>query len=146
MAEAVKDYAVDQIQIVMGAAPMTGFSEGSKASFTKPEDSWLVKVGVGGTVTRARKQHPIIVCTLKLMKTSISNDILSGLHALDMKTKGGGRVPFLLKDLWGTTLAFAPESWVVKIPDENVDEEVTSREWSIVIVSDIHEGFWLGGN
>ena len=126
----VRTYDANKVVVVFGANILTGFADGSFLTVERSEDSFTVYVGSSGEVARSRSNNKTGTSTLKLMQTSLSNDILSAYMVAD-ELSGQGIVPFQVKDLQGTTLVLAKESWVLKPADAEFARETGEREWKI---------------
>jgi hypothetical protein len=67
---------------------------------------------------------------------------MSGIALLD-DASNAGVLPFLMKDLNGTTLVTAENAWILKVPNVEYTRDATSRVWilqtNLLIVN-------LGGN
>jgi hypothetical protein len=126
----VRTYDANKVVVVFGANILTGFADGSFLTVERSEDSFTVYVGSSGEVARSRSNNKTGTSTLKLMQTSLSNDILSAYMVAD-ELSGQGIVPFQVKDLQGTTLVLAKESWVLKPADAEFAREAGEREWKI---------------
>ena len=126
----VRTYDASKVVVVFGANILSGFADGSFLTVERSEDSFTVYVGSSGEVARSRSNNKTGTSTLKLMQTSLSNDILSAYMVAD-ELSGQGIVPFQVKDLQGTTLVLAKESWVLKPADAEFARETGEREWKI---------------
>ncbi len=126
----VRTYDANKVVVVLGANILSGFADGSFLTVERSEDSFTVYVGSSGEVARSRSNNKTGTSTLKLMQTSLSNDILSAYMVAD-ELSGQGIVPFQVKDLQGATLVLAKESWVLKPADVEFARESGEREWKI---------------
>lgn len=131
-----------QIIIAFGAIPITGFPDGDFISIVPDGPSFEVVKGADGSVDRANK-NPIYTVTITIKQTSISNDLLSAHNALDVATNIGA-VPLTVKDLNGTSLFFAPQAWIEKVPDAATGNTINTREWIFRTGADSVN--FIGGN
>jgi len=111
------------------AVIFTGFAAGTFLTITQNGDDFEKERGADGTVDRINKNSDdySIECTIKM--TSLTNDILSAIRKLD-KTTNTGKGIFAVKDLNGTTLFTAPQTWIRKAPDPDYGDALTSRNWA----------------
>lgn len=125
---AVRKYNPKQITITVGPYAITGFSDGSFVRVEHDEDAFSKRVGTDGEVTRAQSNNNTGKITITLDQASPANDLLMALAVLD-RTSGAGIVPSTIRDVNGTTLVFAQNSWVQKIADIDFANESQDREW-----------------
>ncbi len=126
----LKTYDAKAISVIFGGRIFTGFAEDAKVSVTRTNDSFSMKSGVDGEVTRSKSNDRSGTVTISLMQTSSDNDFLSGIVAGD-ELSNTGILPVIIKDNNGTTLHTAPEAWVRKPADDADTKEAGSREWNI---------------
>lgn len=125
---AVRKYNPKQIILTAGPYAITGFSDGSYVRVEFDEDHFNKRTGTDGEVTRTQNNNYTGKVTFILDQASPANDLLSGLAALD-RVSGDGIVPVTVRDINGTTIAFAQEAWVQKIADVDFANESQDREW-----------------
>jgi len=118
-----REYDPQKVQIILGAAPITGFAAGTYVSIEQDEASFETVVGADGEVARARRAARTGTMTLTLMHTSIANAILTGLHASDVI------FPVLVKD--GANVVVSGEAWVEMPAAFERGVEVGDSEWTI---------------
>lgn len=130
---AVKVYSQDEVSVNIAGNPIDGGrGDDEFISITQNEDDFTAKSGVDGEVTRSRNKNRITRIVLTLQATSASNDILSAIHNLDLKTDGGsGIFPIQVRDRAGTQVFIAPEAWIVKAPDLKFAKESGQTPWLI---------------
>lgn len=127
-----KTYDPDQVDVLFGLVPLTGWADGSFITITYDEKTFTVKSGTDGQFTRSKRKGRIATVTAKLMQSSDSNAVLSAAHEADYQApNGAGIVPLLVRDKGGTTLFACAEAWVTGLPDQDFDREAGSREWEI---------------
>lgn len=124
----VRTYDPNKIIVVFGAIPMTGFGEGSFVTIARNGDLFEKSRGADGTVDRINKNATDFSVTIVLKQTSIANDALSTIMTQDLLTNTG-KYPLSIKDLTGTELFFAPQSWIAKDPDDEYSDTLGTREW-----------------
>ncbi len=126
----------DQVDVSMGAIPLSGFAEGSMIEYEPDGDQFNEVDGVDGTLTRSKKVVRKGTITVHLMSTSNSNDVLTGFHAVDLAAPGGaGVVPFVIRDRNGATLMTFPKSWVMAFPKVTMADKAQDQAWKIRVVS-----------
>ncbi len=129
-----KNYDPDQVTIAIAGIPIHGFADGSFCTITQEADAFSDVVGTDGEVTRSRTNDRRATCTVKLMQSSDSNDLLSALYNSDILGQNGAGVgAFLVRDRNGRALFTADACWVMKAPDVDFDRTATAREWTIRI-------------
>lgn len=124
----MRTYDPKLIVITFGAIIFTGFAEGTFVQVTRSGDIFEKQKGADGSIDRINKNAFDFRVTATLKQTSLTNDLLSAAMTADMLTNLGA-LPFLIKDLKGTTLFFAPQAWIAKDPDDEYGDSLGSREW-----------------
>lgn len=128
MAE-MKTYDFNQVSCIAGGNPITGFAEGDdviKVEYDK--ELFSTVVGANGEATRTKSNNFSAKVTLKLLKTSLANDILNQFYQSD-RLSNSGLFPFLLKDNNGTDLHSAEQMWIEKSPSVGHGENPSVNEW-----------------
>ncbi len=116
--------------VTMGTILITGYAPDTFLTIATEDDFFEKVRGADGSVERYAKNVFDAMITLTLLGTSMSNEQLMILHELD-KLTNAGKVPFLMKDLLGTTLAAFAQAWIKKTPDMEVSSSAITREWTI---------------
>jgi len=116
--------------ITMGPILITGFAPDTFLTIATEDDFFEKVRGADGSVERYAKNVYDAMITLTLLGTSFANEALMLLHESD-KLANLGKVPFLMKDLNGTTLATFPQAWIKKTPDLEISSSAVTREWTI---------------
>lgn len=132
---AVHTYDPQKVQIILGAAPVTGFADGTFVTVEQEGDDFTTKVGADAEVTRTRNAPRNATMLLTLMATSTFNAVLSALR------ESQAVFPILVKD--GATVIAAAEAWIQKPPPFERGTEAGDAQWTIAI------GKWnpvFGGN
>jgi hypothetical protein len=125
---AVRKYNPKEVTVTVGAFAISGFSDGSFVRVEFDEDHFSKRVGTDGEVTRTQTNNYTGKISITLDQASPSNDVLSGIAALD-RASGAGIVSSTVRDVNGTSLAFAQNSWVMKQADIDFANESQDREW-----------------
>lgn len=118
-----KTYDPGKLQLILGAAPITGFADGTFLTVEQDEDSFAVRTGADGEVTRTRMASRTATMTIVLLATSLSNAILTGLAETEVI------FPVLIKD--GANVVSAGEGWVQKPPTVERGVEAADSEWVV---------------
>lgn len=139
---AVFTFDPKSVIITIGGVPMSGFADGTFLEITADNQQFSKVVGADGFTTRVKSNNYGAVMTLTLAQTSPSNDVLSGILALD-RAQNAGVVPVLIKDMSGTTLVFSSTAWIQQFPDMAFGSEINNRAWTIDL-ADID--IFIGGN
>lgn len=132
-----KTYDPKKLKITLGPDPtgaigihvVTGFAKDTFVKIGRISDSVLSEVGASGEVARALNADHRGAMELTLIQTSLTNDFLSLMLALDENT-GAGAVPLLVKDLRGNTVYAAKNCWIKKPADSEFAQAIQSRAWS----------------
>jgi hypothetical protein len=133
MSNELKTFDVKRFAVIIGVMPAvsSGLSSADDAiQFKRNEDSFTDQAGLTGEVVRSRQYNKSGEVILKVMKTSMLNDYLSGLHQLDMQS-GGGVIPILAKHYDSLTTLGASYAWIKKPPDYSIGKEVGDVEWTL---------------
>jgi|SRR5690606_38297095 len=109
---------------------ITGFAVGSMIIASRNEDAFTMAPGAVGDVTRVRSRNRTGSIIFNVIQSAPANSVLSAIHAED-ELIGTGVGPSFLKDLNGTTIIEAPESWIRKYPDAEFGTDETPREWIV---------------
>lgn len=136
MTDTLKEYDPTDVDLFVSGVPIDGFADGEMITLSFTSQAFTSKVGSTGEVARSRSSDRRAVCTIKLMQTSDSNDLLSALYTADQLAKNGAGVgAFLLRDGQGRSIYTGESCWVQKHPDVSFDREPGAREWVIEIAA-----------
>ena len=124
----VRTYDPKLVIVTFGAIPIFGFMSGTFISITRSGDVFEKDKGADGTIDRVNKNANDFRIALTIKQTSLTNDALSVVLLAD-QTSNTGKYPFTIKDLNGTALFFAPQSWIAKDPDDEYSDSLVGREW-----------------
>lgn len=130
------------IMMILGGIPIQGVSDGTFVKVSMTERAFSLHKGEqdDGTRIRNRKSHGSIEFTLGAQ--SPTNARLAALHASDL-LRGDGVVPFLIRDLKGTSLFSGDEAFIEGMPDWERSGQHTPVTW-VVLVNKL-KGF-VGGS
>lgn len=124
----VATYDAKAVQVVFGGFTMSGFAKDSKVDIEFDENAWTKQIGVDGEGTRSKTNNQGAKITVKLMQSSKSNDILSGIEKLDRMTNSGA-LPLMIKDSSGNSLYLCESAWIAKHPKVEFSVDAGPREW-----------------
>jgi hypothetical protein len=128
--------------VLVGGIRIQGFADGEGVSVELDDDLYSKVTGADGDVSRARRHGLAGNGKVTLAQTSQSNDVLMGFAIAD-RTDNAGVVPFMIKDILGTTAIFVPYAWVKKPPAFTAGKEITNREWMFDFAN---TELFIGGN
>lgn len=129
----MKNYDPKQYVLVFKGIRFRGYHSGTVIEVERMTDTFTEDVGADGDVVRVRGHDRRGTVTVTLQGTSPVNDMLSLVAAVgeDEDNTDADVGSLTLKDLNGTTVAFASEAWIVKPPNVPVAMEHTPRVWVI---------------
>lgn len=131
----LKTYDPQSVQLVFNGIQFRGFADGTFITVERLTDTFSDTVGAQGDVVRTRSRDRRGTVTATLQGASPTNDLLSAIAIDDEDPEAGdyaaGVGDLAVKDLNGTTLAFAQEAWIVKLPNAEFATEHTPRQWVI---------------
>jgi hypothetical protein len=127
---ATKVYDPASVLMSFAGIPIRGFADGTMVNIEFNEDAFSLQMGTDGEGTRSKTNNRSAKVTISLMQSSDTNDLLSGVHTLDLNSPGGDGVgPLLIKDGQGRSLFLAEKAWIMKSPGAEYGREATAREW-----------------
>lgn len=126
---AVKTYDPANVIITFNGVPLTGFADGEFITITSPSERFTKVVGADGLVSRAKSNDNTHEVTVTLTGTSISNDYLTGIVALD-RYGNAGKGALQIADLNGTALFAWEEAWIRQPSDVSFDKTITDKAWT----------------
>lgn len=137
-------YDPSQVSVIVGGVIVDGWSDGDAIKAERAEDNYMTKVGIDGSVGRARNANKMGTFTFTLKSTSPANAALSALCAVDdLINDGLVAFPIAIVDGSGKDLAGATQCWIQKVPPLVKGKEVGDNEW-IFAAADMK--IFLGGN
>lgn len=135
MPSPIATYDPTKMQVIIGANPASGFTDGTFISVSQDNDSYAKRTGADGEVARSKMANRGATMTLTLLSTSLTNAALSAYHL------AGTIFPVTIKD--GSNVVFGAQCWVQRPPNVDRGTDVSDSEWTIAIAE------WtpsLGGN
>ena len=138
----VKTYNAAEVSVLVGTRRLTGLAEASFVKATRDVEAFTKKVGATGEVTRSKSNNKAGTVEVTLDQASNDNDFLSELAALD-EASSAGIVPISIIDGSGTTVIFARQGWVQKLPEVDKGRESGENVW---IFDTGQMSTFIGGN
>jgi len=124
-------YDLDQVTVALGPILIDGFQEGEAVTIETP-DTFTMKVGADGKVTRSKTLNLSAIVTITVMQSSAAMDLLGALHLLDRNApNGAGVVPLYIRDRSGRSVYTGAQAWIAKAPDITFGNEATPRAWVV---------------
>lgn len=125
--------ADEQTLSIAGQQIDSGFAEGEFVSIEMASDDFGDKAGADGEVARFKTNDRRATIKIKLLQTSLGNNILSQLRRLALDSVNGADVGvFELRDRSsGVLVAHADKAWVMKPPTVARAREVGEVEWTL---------------
>ena len=133
----MKSYASDKVSVIFNGTPITGLMDGTAVTVGRNVDSAAMHIGFGGEGTVVWSSDKSGIITLRLKQTSLSNAVLSAAEA----TRLVG--PVIIKDTNGNSLHSGAKAVVSAMPYSEYAQELSVREWTIMVEALIH---FEGGN
>lgn len=137
----IATYDPAQHSISFAGNILTGFAPDSVVEIEQDNDTFGYTASADGPGARSRIRDESCTIRVRLLKTSMSNNILSAIWEAD-KLKGIGVKEFLAKDLSGLT-TFAGDSWIQKPPNMVVGSDIETYEWTLRCAKP--HAFFIGG-
>lgn len=139
----VKTYDPKQMIVTFGGVQLSGFADGTFVSIVPNDQAFAKTVGADGEVVRAKTNDYTYEVSITLLRTSDSNDYLSGIHITDKLTSKGA-LPLTITDLNGNTVFFVESAWIRQLPDAEDGKEIGERTWIFDTVQ--ADEYIVGGN
>ena len=133
----MKQYAADKVSLIVDGTPMTGLAEGSFITVGRVTESATLHVGADGKGTMVINADKSGTFVARFAQSSLSNAVLSALEATHAV------FPVILKDTNGNSLHSGAKGFVSAMPSSDYAQELSTREWTIIVESLIH---FEGGN
>lgn len=140
MAGDILTYAPSTVTLVLCGYVLTGVVSISLQWKSSP---FTVKRGIRGQHTRIGTKDRQSTCTIEVLQTSITNDILSEILEQDTRNYSG-RLEFSVKDASGTTQWATTQCFLRAWPDASFSSAIETRKWDVEILSYISGK--IGGN
>ncbi len=125
----MKTYDPKKCMVIFGVRQITGFAEDSMITVTPHGEGAQTYVGCDSEVARSIDPDATYDVKMSLAQTSSCNEYFSAIYNRDRK-EGDGVMPLLIKDLAGTTLFAATESWIKNMPEWSRGKTIGANEWN----------------
>lgn len=135
-------YVPEKVSVSIAGHIVSGYAEGSFVEVDYTNDRISMSKGADGETARVITSDDSGSVTIRLLQTSLSNDVLSALYLADI-TSHSGLFPLTVKDDNGNTKIFSDAAWVKKLPTTSFGNELEDREWVIDCAS---LTVFVGGN
>ena len=136
----VYTYSPSEVQLTFGGYTVTGWQS---ISITRSVDAFKPVRGIRGKHTRVRNADTSCTITIPLLQTSMSNDVFSRIHELDIQ-KATGRIELTLSDLKGTSVFSSREAYILGYPEVVYSGEFEYRQWRLFCQNT--GNYTIGGN
>ena len=133
-------YSPSEVQLTFGGYTVTGWQS---ISITRSVDAFKPVRGIRGKHTRVRNADTSCTITIPLLQTSMSNDVFSRIHELDIQ-KATGRIELTLSDLKGTSVFSSREAYILGYPEVVYSGEFEYRQWKLFCQTT--GSYTVGGN
>lgn len=129
--ELVGTYDGAEVTGVLGALPLYGLSDGDAITAQRSGALYTKRVGIKGSVARARSADKSGTIEIRLLATSAANDAISAMVNLDSLTVDGKAVfPITVADLSGRTVISAGQAWLESMGPVTFGGEVGERVYT----------------
>lgn len=136
-----RTFSINELIVVYGGIQITGFIDGEFITVSYDDEIFKHVNGADGEVARIKSNKLMATATIRLLQTSLTNDVLSGFLLADIAENITQL--FIIKDLNGNTILSASQCSISKFSDVGYGTENVNREWTIKIPKLL--GF-VGGN
>ena len=126
----LKTYDAKGCSITFGGIIVTDFADGDFISVTGMADNFEGVTGADGSENRINKNMTGCDVTVTVSQTSITNDLLSTVHAADKLTNTGIKA-FQFKDINGTSIVSSGQAYIKGYADLTDGNSLGTRAWNI---------------
>ena len=137
----VRTYDPKRISITFLGNIITGFADGDFVEITG-EDGFEMRKGAAGDEDRINKNETGRDVNITLMQTSISNDVLTAAHQVDV-ISNDGKGPLQVKDLNGNSILYSAQAYIKKTADQTRGDSLGTIVWNFRAPHAIYD---VGGN
>lgn len=124
-------YSPEDVTILLGGIyKVEGLTDGSFVQISEEEARYKTTVTADGMVSRTHVKNPTHRVTLTTNSTADVNNVLSAWASSD-GLLFGAMIPLFIKDGLGTTMFYAPLSWIEEVPVTDMGVDVNERAWVI---------------
>lgn len=129
-----KFYDPDLVTFTFAGVTVDGYATDGMLSVEFSDEAFKVVRGLDGVLSRSKVLGRYATITCKLMQTSRSNAVFTGIHTQDLLSSGGAGVsPVMLKDGNGASIVVSDEAWINGFPNIDYGGEAGPREWKITV-------------
>jgi len=128
--ELLGTYDFNDVILIVGVKRIEGFEEGTEITAERNEDSFTMKTGVGGNVTRSKSNNFSGFIEFSLQHLAKDNAFLEALMLVDERT-GVGIIPVAIIDKSGKEKLVATEAWLTRPANKSYGKESGARPWRI---------------
>jgi hypothetical protein len=132
-------YSPQKVILAFGGYTITGWQT---LTVERGADGFIPIKGIRGKHTRSRNPDTSCTITVPLLQTSMSNDVFSRIHELDL-ANGTGRIELTLKDTGGTTVMESIEAYILGYPTVVYSDGFSYHVWKIFCQ---YTNITVGGN
>ena len=133
-------YNPNEVQLSFGGYVITGWQS---ITITRSVNAFKPIRGIRGKHTRAKNLDTSCSITFPLLQTSMSNDVLSRIHELDIQ-QSTGRIELTIKDLKGTSVFSSREAYILGYPEVTFSGDFEYRSWTLFCQTT--GSYTVGGN
>lgn len=127
----LRTYSPGLVTVIFGEVIMVGYADGSFMSFEMAEDAITEQVGEDGSVVLNQSLNEVGEVTVRLWHQSPTNDLLQSIHNNNRLAFGSGVRPLRVVDGNGNTTIDAPQAWISRIPNVELADQASPREWKL---------------
>lgn len=129
----LRKYAPDDVAVVVGVQPVTGFLEGSFIECDRVKETGEISVGSDGEATLVIHPNKAGTVKITLQQASPLNDYFNTLfQALQEKNMAVAVVGFNLEDKNGSSSASARQIVIAKPAKVVFSDKAEGREWTLI--------------
>jgi len=136
-----KHFDPNQLSVVLGLSPISGFAEDTMITIEYEDAPYKLSHDIHGNPIRSRVNKNTAKITIILTQNSKSNDVLSNYVELD-RVNDAGIFPVIIKDPSGTSLFSCEHAFVLETPKVEYGQEAKNREW---VISASNMSQYVGG-
>lgn len=127
-------YSPTDVNITFAGVSIEGFSPDNVVRINRVDPLYTSKRALDGTVAITQKRNSVWQVEIFLAQSSESNDLLSGVQKLlyENNVKIMQYLPLIIKDNSGTTMFFAKDVWIERLPELDFGQSLATRQWTFM--------------